>query len=45
MLTGAPPFTGETSISIAYKHVQEQPEPISSKRQGVPEALQAITAK
>ena len=45
MLTGAPPFTGETSISIAYKHVQEQPEPISSKRQGVPEALQVITAK
>ena len=45
MLTGTPPFTGETSISIAYKHVQEQPEPISAKRPGVPQALQAITAK
>ena len=32
MLTGTLPFTGETSISIAYKHVQEQPEPISTKR-------------
>lgn len=45
MLTGTLPFTGETSISIAYKHVQEQPEPISAKRPGVPQALQAITAK
>ena len=45
MLTGTLPFTGETSISIAYKHVQEQPEPISTKRPGVPQALQAITAK
>ena len=45
MLTGTLPFTGETSISIAYKHVQEQPEPISTKRPGVPEALQIITAK
>ena len=45
MLTGSPPFTGDSSVSIAYKHVQEQPEPISEKRPGVPEALQAITAK
>ena len=45
MLTGTPPFTGDSSISIAYKHVQEQPELISEKRPGVPEALQAITAK
>ena len=45
MLTGTPPFTGENSIAIAYKHVQEEPDPISDKRPGVPEALQAITAK
>ena len=45
MLTGSPPFMGDSSVSIAYKHVQEQPEPISEKRPGVPEALQAITAK
>ncbi len=45
MLTGTLPFTGESSISIAYKHVQEQPEPISTKRPGVPQALQTITAK
>ena len=45
MLTGSTPFTGDSSVAIAYKHVQEQPEPISEKRPGVPEALQAITAK
>ena len=45
MLTGSPPFAGDSSVAIAYKHVQEQPEPIAEKRPGVPEALQAITAK
>ena len=29
MLTTRPPFTGETPVSIAYKHVQEVPQPPS----------------
>ena len=45
MLTGGPPFTGDNPVAIAYKHVQEMPEPINGRRAGVPEALQAITAK
>ena len=28
MLTGRPPFTGDTPLSIAYKHVQEVPRPV-----------------
>ncbi|MGI9622207.1 MAG: protein kinase domain-containing protein, partial [Acidimicrobiales bacterium] len=45
MLTGSPPFSGDTPVAIAYKHVQEMPEPISARRPEVPEAIQAITAK
>lgn len=45
MLTGSAPFTGDNPVAIAYKHVQEQPEPIVSKRPDVPPALAAIVAK
>ena len=45
MLTGTPPFSGDNPVAIAYKHVQEIPEPIGARRDGVPEAIQAITAK
>lgn len=30
MLTGRPPFQGETPFSVAYQHVQENPEPPSN---------------
>lgn len=42
MLTGAPPFSGDTPVAIAYKHVQE-PVP-SMAAAGVPAPLEAITA-
>ncbi len=45
MLTGSPPFTGENPVAIAYKHVQETPDPVGARRPGIPEAIQAITAK
>jgi serine/threonine-protein kinase len=45
LLTGRPPFTGDTPLSIAYKHVREHPEPPSSANADVPTALDSITMK
>jgi serine/threonine protein kinase len=30
LLTGAPPFTGETPIAVAWQHVNEEPQPPST---------------
>jgi predicted Ser/Thr protein kinase len=45
MLTGYPPFAGESAISIAYKHVREQPVPPSRLNADVPGELDAIVLK
>lgn len=45
MLTGAPPFTGDTPLSIAYKHVREEPQKPSTTNPDVPDALDAIAMK
>jgi serine/threonine-protein kinase len=45
MLTGKPPFDGETPLSIAYKHVEEQPVPPSSLNPAVPAELEAVVEK
>lgn len=45
MLTGRPPFQGDTPLSIAYKHVREDPEKPSLVNPDVPDALDAITMK
>tara|TARA_B100001250_G_scaffold94573_1_gene78931 strand:+ start:10859 stop:12913 length:2055 start_codon:yes stop_codon:yes gene_type:complete len=42
MLTAGPPFTGDTPVSIAYKHVQEAPNPPSQFNADVPPTLEAI---
>ncbi|GAA5003491.1 hypothetical protein GCM10025734_40890 [Kitasatospora paranensis] len=39
MLTGEPPFAAETPVAIAFKHVSEQPAPVSVRRGGIPPAL------
>jgi len=41
MLTGAPPFTADTPVAIAFKHVTEYPVPPSVFRADVPPALDA----
>lgn len=42
LLTGAPPFTGETAVAVAYQHVREDPTPPSSVESDVPAAVDAI---
>lgn len=45
MLTGEAPFSGDTPLSVAYKHVRENPEPPSTLNPDVPDGLDAIVMK
>lgn len=45
MLTGQLPFNGETSVSIALKHLQEEPVPIRQINPSIPPVLDAIVQK
>jgi eukaryotic-like serine/threonine-protein kinase len=45
MLTAHPPFTGETSVAVAYKHVKEEPVPPSRINPDVPVDLDAVVLK
>jgi serine/threonine-protein kinase len=42
LLTGRPPFLGDSPVSIAYQHVGEQPLPPSSLEDSLPEELDAV---
>ena len=42
MVTGRPPFTGDTPVSIAYQHVREVPPTPRSLNPSVPPPLEAI---
>ena len=45
MLTGKPPFSGDTPLAVAYKHVREDPVPPSTTNPDVPTDLDAVTLK
>jgi serine/threonine-protein kinase len=45
MLTGQPPFSGDTPVAVAYKHVREDPPLPSSLASEVPQELEAIVMK
>ena len=45
MLTGRLPYDGETPISIALKHLQEEPVPVRQLQPSIPPVLEAIVQK
>jgi serine/threonine-protein kinase len=45
MLTGIPPFSGESTVAVAYQHVSEFAHPPSALNHDVPPALDAIVMK
>src|SRR5438093_6667273 len=45
MLTGSPPFTGDSAVTIAYRHVREEPASPSHVASGIPPELDAIVMK
>ncbi len=45
MLTGEPPFTGDSPVSVAYQHVREDPVPPSKRHQGISADLDAVVLK
>ncbi|MEA2488007.1 MAG: eukaryotic-like serine/threonine-protein kinase [Actinomycetota bacterium] len=45
MLTGRPPFQGDTPLAVAYKHVRETADPPSKLNPDVPASLDAVTMK
>ncbi len=42
MLTGRPPFTGDSPVSIAYQHVRENPVPPSTYNPTIPPPMDAV---
>lgn len=45
LLTGKPPFSGDSAVAIAYQHVREIPKPPSSLAADIPESLDRVVLK
>lgn len=45
MVSGKPPFTADSPVAIAYKHVQEPLPPLRNRVRDVPADYEAITTK
>ena len=45
LLTGEPPFTGDTPVAVAYQHVREDPRRPSEVNPSVPPELDAVVLK
>ncbi|EUA43642.1 tyrosine kinase family protein [Mycobacterium xenopi 3993] len=45
ILTGEPPFVGDSPVAVAYQHVREDPIPPSQRREGISADLDAVVLK
>ncbi|MDR1295638.1 MAG: Stk1 family PASTA domain-containing Ser/Thr kinase [Bifidobacteriaceae bacterium] len=45
LLTGRPPFVGDSAVAVAYQHVRELPQPPSTLAPDVPDVLDRIVLK
>ena len=45
LLTGRPPFVGDSPVAVAYQHVREQAPPPSAHDEDLPPAVDAIVMK
>ena len=45
LLTGRPPFVGDSPVAVAYQHVREQPRPPSDHDTDLPPEIDAIVMK
>ncbi|XCB29114.1 Stk1 family PASTA domain-containing Ser/Thr kinase [Arcanobacterium hippocoleae] len=45
LLTGRPPFQGDSAVSVAYQHVSEAPKPASAIAPDIPNALDRVVMK
>jgi serine/threonine-protein kinase len=45
LLTGQPPFRGQTAFEVALQHVQSEPEPLAARRPDLPPGLCAVVQK
>ncbi|MBD0330692.1 MAG: Stk1 family PASTA domain-containing Ser/Thr kinase [Thermoleophilia bacterium] len=45
LLTGTLPFTGDSPVEVAMKHLSETPRPPSERREGVPEELDLVVMR
>ena len=45
ILTGEPPFTGDSPVAVAYQHVREDPIPPSLRHEGISPELDAVVLK
>jgi len=45
LLTGSPPYTGDSAMAVAYQHVNSDVPPPSSRRAGIPHQLDELVQR